>query len=251
MLSAEVLADVILPQGGITIDLGCTRGAGGDQCPSLSISVTDAPRHAGDTATGATKQVTLETDGSRALFIETGDVVRVDTRIWAVPDASSTPPISRRWGRIGIPGSDIDTRPWRNPTALSSLPRQPLHRDSGAFPLQRRVRSPELHVIAPRRETLPAPTVPSIKSTPLLRSTMRCRAPARPSRSVAIGVMLPRCVPTRLPKRVGGDLGRWLAQGAVARRPAQLSWLVARADVGRGVQGLRGRRRPATGGGGR
>mgnify|MGYP002682741837 CR=1 FL=1 len=45
--------------------------------------MTDAPPgYAGDTATGATKQVTLET-GMKLdvpLFIETGDVVRVDTR---------------------------------------------------------------------------------------------------------------------------------------------------------------------------
>jgi len=86
MLSAEVLADVIpYLKEGITIDLELHEGepVGIEMPITVDLTVTDAPPgYAGDTATGATKQVTLET-GMKLdvpLFIETGDVVRVDTR---------------------------------------------------------------------------------------------------------------------------------------------------------------------------
>jgi elongation factor P len=50
---------------------------------TVELEVTDAPPgYAGDTATGATKEVTLETGLKLQvpLFIKTGDVLRVDTR---------------------------------------------------------------------------------------------------------------------------------------------------------------------------
>jgi len=50
---------------------------------TVELEVTDAPPgYAGDTATGANKEVTLETGTKLTvpLFINTGDVVRVDTR---------------------------------------------------------------------------------------------------------------------------------------------------------------------------
>ena len=86
MLSAEVLGDVIpYLKEGITIDLELYEGEPvGIELPiTVDLKVTDAPPgYAGDTATGATKQVTLETGMTLEvpLFIETGDVVRVDTR---------------------------------------------------------------------------------------------------------------------------------------------------------------------------
>ncbi len=86
MLSAEVLGDV-LPylKEGLTIDLELYEGEPvGIELPiTVDLKVTDAPPgYAGDTATGASKQVTLET-GMKLdvpLFVETGDVVRIDTR---------------------------------------------------------------------------------------------------------------------------------------------------------------------------
>lgn len=50
---------------------------------TVELKVTDAPPgFAGDTATGATKEVTLETGLKLQvpLFVQTGDIVRVDTR---------------------------------------------------------------------------------------------------------------------------------------------------------------------------
>jgi elongation factor P len=50
---------------------------------TVDLRVTDAPPgFAGDTASGATKEVTLETDLRLQvpLFIEEGDVLRIDTR---------------------------------------------------------------------------------------------------------------------------------------------------------------------------
>lgn len=86
MLSAEALSDV-LPylKEGITIDLELYEGepVGIEMPITVDLLVTDAPPgYAGDTATGATKQVTLETGMTLEvpLFINTGDVVRVDTR---------------------------------------------------------------------------------------------------------------------------------------------------------------------------
>lgn len=86
MLSAEALGDVIpYLKEGITIDLELYEGEPvGIELPiTVDLEVTDAPPgYAGDTATGATKQVTLETGMTLdvPLFIDTGDVVRVDTR---------------------------------------------------------------------------------------------------------------------------------------------------------------------------
>jgi elongation factor P len=50
---------------------------------TVELKVVEAPPgFAGDTATGATKQVTLETGlkVTTPLFVEEGDVIRVDTR---------------------------------------------------------------------------------------------------------------------------------------------------------------------------
>lgn len=86
MLSAETLGDVIpYLKEGVTIDLELYEGEPvGIELPiTVDLKVTDAPPgYAGDTATGATKQVTLETGMTLdvPLFIEAGDVVRVDTR---------------------------------------------------------------------------------------------------------------------------------------------------------------------------
>lgn len=86
MLSAEVLSDVIpYLKEGITIGIEMHEGEPvGIELPiTVDLRVTDAPPgYAGDTATGATKQVTLETGTTLEvpLFIETGDMVRVDTR---------------------------------------------------------------------------------------------------------------------------------------------------------------------------
>ena len=86
MLPADVLADVIpYLKEGITLEIELYEGEPvGIEIPiTVDLTVEDAPPgYAGDTATGATKQVTLET-GMKLdvpLFINTGDVVRVDTR---------------------------------------------------------------------------------------------------------------------------------------------------------------------------
>jgi len=85
-LPADLLAEVIpYLKEGIVLDLELHEGDPiGIELPiTVDLGVTDAPPgYAGDTATGATKEATLET-GLRIqvpLFIQTGDVVRVDTR---------------------------------------------------------------------------------------------------------------------------------------------------------------------------
>ena len=85
-LAKEILEDV-LPylKEGITLELEVYEGEALDiELPlRVELEVTHAPPgFAGDTATGATKLVTLET-GIRLqvpLFVEAGDIVRVDTR---------------------------------------------------------------------------------------------------------------------------------------------------------------------------
>jgi elongation factor P len=85
-LTAEVLADVLqYLKEGTTIDLEMYEGEPiGIEMPiTVELTVTDAPPgYAGDTATGANKEVTLETGMKLQvpLFINTGDVLRIDTR---------------------------------------------------------------------------------------------------------------------------------------------------------------------------
>jgi elongation factor P len=85
-LSEEVLGDVVrYLKEGITLELELYEGESiGIQAPiTVDLVVTDAPPgYAGDTATNANKEVTLET-GMKLnvpLFIKTGDVIRIDTR---------------------------------------------------------------------------------------------------------------------------------------------------------------------------
>jgi len=85
-LPRELLTDVIpFLKEGTTLDLETYNGEPiGIELPiTIDLQVTDAPPgFAGDTATGATKEVTLET-GMKIqvpLFIKTGDVLRIDTR---------------------------------------------------------------------------------------------------------------------------------------------------------------------------
>jgi elongation factor P len=86
MLPAALLEDV-LPylKEGTVLELETYGGEPiGIELPiTVDLEVTDAPPgFAGDTATGATKEVTLET-GYKVqvpLFIKTGDVIRIDTR---------------------------------------------------------------------------------------------------------------------------------------------------------------------------
>jgi len=85
-LSAEVLGDVVnyLVEGQ-TLNLSLYEGEPIDvELPTtVDLRVIEAPPgYAGDTATGATKQVTTET-GLKVtvpLFVEEGDIIRVDTR---------------------------------------------------------------------------------------------------------------------------------------------------------------------------
>ncbi|MCD6519270.1 MAG: elongation factor P [Anaerolineae bacterium] len=85
-LSKEILEDVIpYLKEGITLELELYEGEPiGIELPiTVDLEVTDAPPgFAGDTAASATKEVTLETGLKiqAPLFIEAGDVVRVDTR---------------------------------------------------------------------------------------------------------------------------------------------------------------------------
>jgi len=85
-LSKEILEDVIpYLKEGITLDIEMYEGEPiGIELPTtVDLKVIDAPPgYAGDTATSATKEVTLETGLKiqAPLFIEVGDVVRVDTR---------------------------------------------------------------------------------------------------------------------------------------------------------------------------
>ncbi|NLD74455.1 MAG: elongation factor P [Chloroflexi bacterium] len=85
-LSREVLADVIhYLKEGTVLDLETFEGEPiGIELPiTIDLEVTDAPPgYAGDTATGASKEVILETGMKLQvpLFVKNGDVVRVDTR---------------------------------------------------------------------------------------------------------------------------------------------------------------------------
>lgn len=85
-LSAEVLGDTInYLKEGVTLDLSSYQGEPLDiELPiTLDFKVVEAePGVKGDTATGATKMVTVETGlkVKAPLFVEVGDVIRVDTR---------------------------------------------------------------------------------------------------------------------------------------------------------------------------
>jgi elongation factor P len=85
-LSAEILGEAVdYLTDGLTLELSTYEGEPIDiELPvTVELEVVEAPLgYAGDTATGATKQVTLET-GLKVqvpLFVEKGDRVRVDTR---------------------------------------------------------------------------------------------------------------------------------------------------------------------------
>ncbi len=85
-LNAEVLGDAVkFLKEGVTLDLSLYQGEPIDiELPvTVDMVVTEAPLAiAGDTATGATKTVTTET-GLKVtvpLFVNEGDVIRVDTR---------------------------------------------------------------------------------------------------------------------------------------------------------------------------
>jgi elongation factor P len=85
-LNAEVLGDAVkFLKEGVTLDLSLYQGEPIDiELPvTVDMVVTEAPiAIAGDTATGATKTVTTET-GLKVtvpLFVNEGDVIRVDTR---------------------------------------------------------------------------------------------------------------------------------------------------------------------------
>ena len=85
-LPASMLEDVIpFLKEGITLDIELYNGEPiGIELPiTVDLLVVDAPPgYAGDTATSATKEVTLETGLKLQvpLFIKAGDVIRVDTR---------------------------------------------------------------------------------------------------------------------------------------------------------------------------
>lgn len=85
-LSKEILEDVIpYLKEGITLEIEMYEGEPiGIELPTtVDLKVIDAPPgYAGDTATSATKEVTLETGlkVQAPLFVEVGDVVRIDTR---------------------------------------------------------------------------------------------------------------------------------------------------------------------------
>jgi elongation factor P len=85
-LSREALKDVIpYIKEGTTIEIMSWEGEPLDiEIPiTVELLVTEAPPgYAGDTATGATKEVTLETGLKLQvpLFVQEGDVVRIDTR---------------------------------------------------------------------------------------------------------------------------------------------------------------------------
>ena len=88
-LPAEVLGDAVsYLKDGITLELSLYQGEPIDiELPvTVDLLVTEAPLAiAGDTATGATKQVTTET-GLKVtvpLFVNEGDTIRVDTRTGA------------------------------------------------------------------------------------------------------------------------------------------------------------------------
>jgi elongation factor P len=85
-LSAEILGEAVdYLTDGLTLELSTYEGEPIDiELPvTVELEVVEAPLgYAGDTATGATKQVTLET-GLKVqvpLFVEKGDRIRIDTR---------------------------------------------------------------------------------------------------------------------------------------------------------------------------
>ena len=85
-LSAEILGEAVdYLTDGLTLELSTYEGEPIDiELPiTVELEVVEAPPgFAGDTATGATKEVTLET-GLKVqvpLFVEKGDHIRVDTR---------------------------------------------------------------------------------------------------------------------------------------------------------------------------
>ncbi len=85
-LSAEILGEAVdYLTDGLTLELSTYEGEPIDiELPvTVELEVVEAPPgYAGDTATGATKEVTLET-GLKVqvpLFVEKGDHIRVDTR---------------------------------------------------------------------------------------------------------------------------------------------------------------------------
>ena len=83
----ETALEDVLPylKEGLTIELQVYEGeyVGIDLPTTVDLSVVEAPPgYAGDTATGATKEITLET-GMKVqvpLFVASGDTVRIDTR---------------------------------------------------------------------------------------------------------------------------------------------------------------------------
>ena len=85
-LSKEILADVIpYLVDGLVVKLSTYNGEALDvELPTtIEMEVIDAePGYAGDTATGATKAVTLSSglEVQTPLFINIGDVIRIDTR---------------------------------------------------------------------------------------------------------------------------------------------------------------------------
>ena len=85
-LSKDILADVIpYLKENTTLEIAFYEGDPLDiELPiTVELEVTDAPPgYAGDTATGAKKEVTLETGLKLQvpLFVQTGDVIRIDTR---------------------------------------------------------------------------------------------------------------------------------------------------------------------------
>ncbi len=85
-LSKDLLTDVIpFLKENTTLEIEFYEGDPLDiELPNtVELEVTDAPPgYAGDTATGATKEVTLETGLKLQvpLFVKTGDVLRIDTR---------------------------------------------------------------------------------------------------------------------------------------------------------------------------
>ena len=85
-LARELLEDVIpYLKENITLELDLYEGEPiGIELPiTVELVVTDAPPgYAGDTASGATKEVTMETGLKLQvpLFIETGNALRIDTR---------------------------------------------------------------------------------------------------------------------------------------------------------------------------
>jgi elongation factor P len=85
-LSSDVLGDAVnYLKDGMTLDIVSYQGEHLDiELPTtvdLEVTYTE-PGFAGDTATGATKTATVETglQVQVPLFVETGDIIRVDTR---------------------------------------------------------------------------------------------------------------------------------------------------------------------------